>query len=172
VAGHLSGVTRNWSNLPGQLGSSLRLRRQTRYALLLDRWFVMEAEKLGSLDEIWHEYQFVVKKLGFSRVELVISGQRYTWDLSSGIATTDDRSLHMVHQLGTETTIEFFADKDTLSETSFLLLGDLAAETWYKTHDYQQKFPKSLAHSVDPTPPANPSSREQKDSRMLGVPEI
>ncbi len=51
VAGHLSGFTRNWFEVGSQLGQSLRLRKETRYALTLDRWFMLEAERRGRIED-------------------------------------------------------------------------------------------------------------------------
>ena len=79
ISGHVSGFTKDWFAIGGQLGKSLALRKETRYALILSQWLEMEVERHRSVDELWQDYQFVIKKLGFSRVRLVLSDGAHTW---------------------------------------------------------------------------------------------
>jgi UDP-GlcNAc:undecaprenyl-phosphate GlcNAc-1-phosphate transferase len=132
VAGHFSGFTKDWFAVSSQLGKSLALRKETQYALTLSRWLVLEVERRIPADELWQEYKFVVKKLGFSRVKLILpDGSINTWQMHELDKRADD--LHYVaHEMSDGTVIEFVADKAILSESQFDLLGDLAAETWYK----------------------------------------
>ena len=131
IAGHLSGFTRNWYRVSSQLGQSLRLRKETGYALTLDRWFVLEAERGGSIDELWEDYCFIARKLGFSKVALTLpSGVAYMWTSPEFELTTDFHQA--THEMSDETVIELAAAKDEMSDVLFALLGDLAAESWYK----------------------------------------
>ena len=72
VAGQLSGFTRHWFKIPSQLGQLLSLRKETRYALSLDRWLVLAAERDGSLETLWEDYRVMVRKLGFTQVTLTL----------------------------------------------------------------------------------------------------
>ncbi len=132
VAGHLSGFTRNWFQVGSQLGQSLRLRKETRYALTLDRWFLLEAERRGRVDDLWEDYQFVVRKLGFSRLKLTVPGHATrVWQAESFDAQAVPHH-QAVHEISDGTVVDLTADSRVMPEVLFTLLGDLAAETWYK----------------------------------------
>ncbi len=132
VAGHLSGFTRNWFKIGSQLGQSLRLRKETRYALTLDRWFMLEAERRGSSKDMWEDYAFIVRKLGFSRLKLTLpNGTSHLWQAEGFDAKTVPHHV-AAHEMSDGTVVELTAATSTMSEALFTLLGDLAAETWYK----------------------------------------
>jgi UDP-GlcNAc:undecaprenyl-phosphate GlcNAc-1-phosphate transferase len=131
VAGHLSGFTRNWFEVGSQLGQSLRLRKETRYALTLDRWFMLEAERHSRPAELWEDYQFVVKKLGFSRLKLTLpDGSSHLWQADD----FDPAAPHLqaAHEISDGTVVELAGVTSKMPEALFTLLGDLAAEMWYK----------------------------------------
>jgi len=132
IAGHLSGFTKDWFAISSQLGKSLALRKQTKYALTLNRWLVMEVERHGSVDELWQDYQFVTRKLGFSMVSIALpNGTTNSWQAEDFTAATPD--FHYAeHGISDGTLIKLAASKSLMSEILFNLLGDLTAETWYK----------------------------------------
>jgi UDP-GlcNAc:undecaprenyl-phosphate GlcNAc-1-phosphate transferase len=132
VAGHLSGFTRDWFRIGSQLGQSLRLRKETRYALTLDRWFVLEAERRGRVEDLWEDYRFVVRKLGFSGLKLTLpTGATYFWE-AEGFDPEVTPHLRAAHEISDGTVIELTAASKVMPEVLFTLLGDLASETWYK----------------------------------------
>jgi hypothetical protein len=132
VAGHMSGFTRNWFQVGSQLGQSLRLRKETRYALTLDRWFTMEAERRGRIEDLWEDYQFVVRKLGFSRLKLTLpDGTSRVWQ-AEGFDPGQVENFHAEHEMSDGTVVELSAASHAMPEVLFVLFGDLAAETWYK----------------------------------------
>ena len=131
VSGHLAGLTRDWFTIGSRLGKSLALRKETRYALTLSRWLEMEVERHHSVDELWEDYRFIVKKLGFSRVEVALPHGGHVWQIE-GFDLTGRETQSIRHQISEGTVIEFSADKAVMSDLLFNLLSDLAAETWYK----------------------------------------
>lgn len=132
IAGHLSGFTKDWFRIGSQMGQSLSLRKETRYALTLDRWFVMAAERHGSVENLWEDYQFVIKKLGFSKVRLMLpDGITRAWQ-AEGFNEQAGEFWQAAHEISDGTVIELTAGKEVMPEIVFSLLGDLAAETWYK----------------------------------------
>jgi len=132
VAGHLSGFTKDWSGIGSQFGNLLSLRKETRYALSLGRWFVMAADRHQSMETLREDYWFVVKKLGFSKVNLSLpGGSAHTWQTKEFDPQKADY-YEAVHQISDGTAIEFTADKRLMTEDVFVLLGDLASESWYK----------------------------------------
>ncbi len=139
IAAHVSGFARDWFTIGSGLGKSLALRKETRYALTLGRWLELEAERRSSVEEIWQDYQFVAKKLGFTKVKLTLANYDNVWE-NEGRQPRPSAVQTIVHQLGDEAAIEFQADKDIMSEVLFELLSDLASETWYKAAARWQKL--------------------------------
>jgi len=110
IAGHLSSVTKDWFTLRSQLGRSLALRKEARYALALSRWLSLEVERRGTADELWHDYKLVVKKLGFSGLKLVLpDGSINIWQVGKLDKKASDLQ-HTVHDMSDGTVIEFDAD--------------------------------------------------------------
>ena len=98
----------------------------------LDRWFVMAADRHRSMETLREDYWFVVRKLGFSKVNLSLPGvPAHAWEGEEFDAQKGEY-YRAVHEISDGTTIEFVADKKTMSEDVFVLLGDLASESWYK----------------------------------------
>jgi UDP-GlcNAc:undecaprenyl-phosphate GlcNAc-1-phosphate transferase len=148
IAGHLSGFTRNWFEISSQLGKSLALRKETRYALTLNRWLVLEIERHNSTAQFWQDYQFLVKKLHFMKVKVTLpDGTTNLWHSPEFNEQAGD--LHRAsHEISNGTVIEFYADKAAMSDISFNLLGDLAAETWYKAASRWKASNKPPLHFV------------------------
>jgi hypothetical protein len=120
------------------LTAVLALRQETRYALTLCRWIEMEAERRDSVLELWQDYQFVVKKLGFSEVRLTLEDGTNIWraDEPQGATSALQRTRH---EINGGTILEFAGDTTTLPNKLFELLTELAAESWQKAgHRWQQ----------------------------------
>ncbi|MCE0497060.1 MAG: undecaprenyl/decaprenyl-phosphate alpha-N-acetylglucosaminyl 1-phosphate transferase [Methylacidiphilales bacterium] len=167
VSGHLSGYTRNWFTIGSRLGKSLALRKETRYALTLSRWLEMEVERQGSVEELWRDYQFVVCKLGFSRVKLVLPDGIKIWE-SEDFQERAAEMRHGSHELNHGTVIEFDADKTVMSEMLFDLLSDLASETWYKAASRWWMINKTPVEFLSKAP--IPGSSPQKKFVRLYAP--
>lgn len=130
IAGHLSGFTKNWAGIKSQFGSLLAIRKETNYALSLDRWIVLSAERHGSIEMLWEDYKVMARSVGFSQVTLNLPGHEpRTWT-ADGVGAVESRQA--VHELSDGTAITFAAQKNRMPEIIFNLLGDLASETWYK----------------------------------------
>lgn len=127
TAGHVSGFTRDWPAIKSQLS----LRKQTRYALALSRWLEMEAEQHRSMDELWQDYQFVAKKLGFPQVRLLLPNGASIWQAED--FNGNGAGLQQVcHEMRDGSTIEFMADPQVLPAPLLKPIADLAAEMWHK----------------------------------------
>ena len=159
VAGHVSGLTRDWFGISSQLGKSLALRKETQYALTLKRWFVLEVDRHANADELWRDYQFVLKKLRLAQVSVVWpDGSRARWQADETEETGD---LHCAsHEIGNGTVMKFYAQKSAMSPMLFALLGDLAAETWYAAATRWKALDRPPlhrpAHTQDPVLPFYP----------------
>ena len=160
IAAHVSGFTKDWSAIGSQLGKSLALRKETRYALILSQWLEMEVERYHSVDELWQDYQFVVKKLGFSRVRLVLPDGANTWQ-AEGFDEKATDLQQVCHELSDGSVIEFAADQRVLPEPLFKLLADLGAETWHKAALRWRVLNKTPLHFIsEANVPGFPSQRK------------
>jgi UDP-GlcNAc:undecaprenyl-phosphate GlcNAc-1-phosphate transferase len=151
IAGRSFGFIRGTSNSHGtsteqerlgffaRLLKSLELRQETRYALILAQWLEMEAERRDSVYELWQDYQFVVKKLGFSEVKVTLADGSNTWR-ASAIHARAHELQRARHETPSGAVIEFSAEPAVLPTKLFELLTELAAETWHKSAiKWQQK---------------------------------
>jgi hypothetical protein len=93
---------------------------------------MLEAARAGRLDDLWEDYQFVVKKLGFVRLRLSMPGRpAQTWQ-AEGFDPQTVPHLQASHEISDGTVIELTGATPKMPEALFTLLGDLAAEMWYK----------------------------------------
>jgi UDP-GlcNAc:undecaprenyl-phosphate GlcNAc-1-phosphate transferase len=126
VAARSFGFIKDWFAMGSRLGRSLALRHETRYALTLSQWLQMEAERRDSVYELWQDYQFVVKKLGFAEVRLALPDSANVWR-AGGCDTEFRNLLRARHEMSSGSIIEFAADAAVLPDRAFELLAELAA---------------------------------------------
>jgi UDP-GlcNAc:undecaprenyl-phosphate GlcNAc-1-phosphate transferase len=163
MAGHICGFTKEWSSLVVQLGNSWSVRKETRYALALRRCLELEAERYHSVSELWEDYQFLTRKLGFARVRLIRTGDGIDWQ-AEGLDDRASGMQYIVHQIHDGSAIEFAADPAALLEPLFNLLADLAAETWDKALRRWQVLNHPPARFRPENPPSGlPSPRKVAD---------
>jgi UDP-GlcNAc:undecaprenyl-phosphate GlcNAc-1-phosphate transferase len=131
VSARLFGFVKNWSAVGRELGVSLGLRKETRYALAICQWLEMEAERCATLQELWTTYLFVTRKLGLSQVKLVL-------DNGHAVGRTEfirqqssefHRNRHEM-QLANIKAIEFAGDTSSMTPQLFEHITELAAESW------------------------------------------
>jgi UDP-GlcNAc:undecaprenyl-phosphate GlcNAc-1-phosphate transferase len=140
AAGRSFGFIKNWFGLVARLTRSLRLREETRYALTLSRWLEMEAERRDSVYELWEDYQFVVKKLGFSEVKVTLCDGANTWRAIGAEAGNRTEGLQRTrYEIPGGAAIDFTAEPAVMSDNLFELLAELAAETWHKASAQWQR---------------------------------
>ncbi|MEY2411135.1 MAG: UDP-GlcNAc:undecaprenyl-phosphate/decaprenyl-phosphate GlcNAc-phosphate transferase [Verrucomicrobiota bacterium] len=139
IAAHSFGFLKDWLALASPAGRSLRFRKETRYALTLSQWLEMEAERRSCVFELWQDYQFVVRKLGFSEVKLALPDGTNLWRAVG--PETGLSALHRTrHDLGPNASVEFAAYEGVLPQALFELLAELAAEAWQKSALRWQEF--------------------------------
>jgi UDP-GlcNAc:undecaprenyl-phosphate GlcNAc-1-phosphate transferase len=151
--------SREWFAVGKTLGNSLELRKQIRYALSLSHWLQLEAERSSSPEELWADFGFAVKKLGFSAVTLTAHGVRRQWTdrapASPDTARTGNRSRR---ELSEGCSLEFTAPEARLEEGAFNLLSELAAESWIKASSrWQDVHQLPLFFSEPPRAAAEPA---------------
>lgn len=133
VSARLFGFLKDWNAVGKELGVSLGLRKETRYALALCEWLEMEAERCETLQELWTTYLFVTRKLGLSQVKLLLdSGRTVSREqLIHRQASDFHRNRHEM-PLANIKAIEFGSDSSAMSPHLFEHLTELAAEGWMK----------------------------------------
>jgi len=133
VSARLFGFVKDWNAVGKELGVSLRLRKETRYALALCQWLEMEAERCETLQDLWTTYLFITRKLGLSQVKLVLdSGRTVSRDQSIHRQPSDfHRNRHEL-PLANIKAIEFGSESSAMSVRLFEHLTELAAEAWMK----------------------------------------
>jgi UDP-GlcNAc:undecaprenyl-phosphate GlcNAc-1-phosphate transferase len=125
------GMIKNWLRIGAFVGTSLDLRKDIQYALLLRNWLEMEADRSSSLDELWTDFIFLARKLEFSKVALNFDGRTCAWENETEASCPPQHSVtHDLH-LGTKTVVLVLrAAERNMDEKKFQLLSELAAETW------------------------------------------
>jgi len=125
--------SREWFALGRVLANSLEVRKQARYTLTLSRWIELDAERCRSAEELWADFIFAGRKLGFCAVTLVTPEGAQHW----GGAPLPDQNGHPLRSKrndlpeGCGISLEVTGPSNLDVET-FELLSDLYIETWVK----------------------------------------
>lgn len=121
------------NSLRTYLDESVRSRQDNRNAILLKGWLVAEVERAGTGENIWSDFQFVLKKMGFCRAVLTIGDEQREFAVSD--QSVDQESMwtqsHSLHGEAPAILV-VTAEKGNFTQNQFLLLADIAAETWNK----------------------------------------
>ena len=112
------------------LTESFQARRDTRNALYLRDWLIVEAERADTGNHLWADYRFVLKKMGFCRAELTINGAERTFYQPDTAHENIDALHHHKHSIGVETELHVYAEKENFSARQFAIISDVAAEAW------------------------------------------
>ena len=154
AAGRLN-FAREWFALGRLLGTTLEVRKAARYALALCQWFELEAERCQCPEQIWAEFGFVLRKLGYTEVRLqCATGQQRLWQNPDTPAGQSQQHgyLQLPHCGGMR--MEFWADA-SVPERVFDLQNELVAEAWGKALE------KCGDRMLSPSAPVEPASGEE-----------
>ena len=114
------------------LADSLQSRQDTRNAMYLKNWLVVEAERADSATHLWSDFRFVLKKMGFCRAELKMGEELRDFY----VPHTPHEELELLwkeaHTTAGEVPLELtlYGERDNFSESQFELAADIAAEAW------------------------------------------
>lgn len=111
---------------------SIQARQDTRNALYLRDWLIVEAERADTGSHLWTDYRFILKKMGFCRAELMIKGNERSFFLPDTPHADTTRLWEATHKIADEVTLCLYADKDHFSQSQFAIIADVAAEAWSK----------------------------------------
>jgi UDP-GlcNAc:undecaprenyl-phosphate GlcNAc-1-phosphate transferase len=111
---------------------SLQMRQDARNALYLRDWLIVEVDRIDSGKNLWADFRFVLRKMGFCRAELSIDGDQRSFFVTDTPHAQVDLLWQETHDIGGQTKLVLYADKDNFSEKQFEILSDVAAEAWTK----------------------------------------
>lgn len=133
--------SREWLAVGRVVGNSLELRKETQYALLYTRVLEVEADRAETVDSLWSDFKFIVRKIGFSKVELHLDGSIYSWQTDSQSGESDEfrRIRHDLPQFE-GMALEFSAHSEVMPPERFELMCELMAEAWAKSLTKWQKI--------------------------------
>jgi UDP-GlcNAc:undecaprenyl-phosphate GlcNAc-1-phosphate transferase len=114
------------------LEDSLQSRQDTRNALYLKNWLVVEAERADSAVHLWSDFRFVLKKMGICRAELTMAEQTRDFYVPNTAHAEDAQLWQVTQRSAGEVAVELtvYGEKDNFSENQFELIADIAAEAW------------------------------------------
>lgn len=126
------------SSLQLFLSDSLQSRKDTQSALYLKDWFVSEVYRADSGAHLWSDYHFILKKMGFSRVDFCIQEQQRSFfipELFNEMNADFQHRYTYTFGNSNESQIAMYAPKELLSEQQFILICDIAIEAWFKASE-------------------------------------
>jgi UDP-GlcNAc:undecaprenyl-phosphate GlcNAc-1-phosphate transferase len=128
----LRGKNISASSLRAVLTNSLQSRQDVRNALYLKNWLVVEAERADSAKNLWSDYRFVLKKMGFCRAELTMGGTKRDFYVPNTPHDQPSLLWEGKHSTSGEipVTLKLWSEKDYFTEDQFALSVDIAAEAW------------------------------------------
>lgn len=144
---------------------SMQMRRDTRNALYLRDWLIVEVERADSGRNVWADYRFILKKMGFCRAELRIAGDQRSFFVTDTPHTQIEALWQEAHQIGGSTELALYAEKDNFSEMQFEILSDLAAEAWSKVAQRWKEINGAELDFDAKAPP--PTTYDQEKARKL-----
>jgi len=153
-------------NTVGQmLNESVGARQDTKNALQLRDWFVLESLRADTGEHLWSDFQFVLRKIGFCRASLRIGKAERSFYIPNSNHHKTELLWQETHQLDAGVELDLYAEKDYFSERQFLIISDLAAEAWTGAA-CQWRLANDVALTFDATARDPKNYREQK-SRSL-----
>lgn len=116
------------------LTDSLQARKDTKNALFLKDWFIVEAERADSGKNLWSDYRFILKKMGICRVEMQISKTEKTFFVPNTAHDEIELLWVATHTVrgASDAELTLYAEKAFFSERQFSLMCDIATEAWTK----------------------------------------
>jgi UDP-GlcNAc:undecaprenyl-phosphate GlcNAc-1-phosphate transferase len=112
---------------------SINTRSETQNAIKLSKWIVVEVERIRQAEHLWNDYQWVLKKLGYSKVVISIGGEERIYEY--GNISPDAEEFYssdrmLLDKENSESFIQFWGEKSRFSQRRFDLNCDIAFESW------------------------------------------
>lgn len=151
------GLVKSWFSVGATIGSTIEMRKDIQYALVLRNWLELEAERAESLAGLWHDFTFAAEKLGFTSVALTHRGLLWEWAARPSDGG-DHTTRHDLHVKDETLQLDLSAPRE-MEEKAFYLLAELTAETWVNvTRRWTKRAEFPVAQPAAPEIPARPPS--------------
>ncbi|MFU8847800.1 MAG: MraY family glycosyltransferase [Opitutales bacterium] len=112
------------------VNESWQARQDTKNALKLRDWFVLEAGRADTGEHLWSDFQFVLRKIGFCRAHLRIGQAERSFFIPHSQHSKAECLWQEIHEMEPEVELILYADKDFFSERQFAIIADIAGEAW------------------------------------------
>lgn len=121
----------DWFSIGKVFGNSLEMRKEVQYVLQMARWLELEAERCDSIDSLWNDYKFMLRKVNFCKVELQLDATPYVWN---SLTEKPGPLFEVSHDLrgNHHMVMSFWASEENCSLKQFELMSELMAEAWMK----------------------------------------
>lgn len=128
-------LPRNPFEIKRALFDSLESRSEIQNYVRLSRWLVAEVDQYSRSRDLWEDYQFFLKKLGFVQVMIEIDGVKkeyymYPNTLDSDVEELLKSQCYPFDSKNTMNKMQYFSDGTVVSQRRFILLCEIAHETW------------------------------------------
>lgn len=123
---------RPWLSPANLIGSTLEVRKASQYALALCQWFELEAERSPSLEALWGDFEFLVRKLELARVCVETDAGPKVWEGEALSSETEKFECVLPLNHAVYRQIAFAADATRMTDRVFDQVTELAAEAWIK----------------------------------------
>jgi UDP-GlcNAc:undecaprenyl-phosphate GlcNAc-1-phosphate transferase len=167
VAARSFGFIQEWFDAGKALGNSRQLRKETRYAMALTHWLLLEAERSRSIYDLWLSYQFVAGRLGFSHARLRLQDGEDLWQMNGlPLHAAGLRWYSHMFKGHSGMTLELAAEAEAMPQALFDHLSDLAAEGWLNAAQrwrVTNELPICFGAAVSPE--SSPASRRRRNSK-------
>ena len=122
--------SREWLSFGKVLSNTQMVRKQTRYALALQRWLELESERKIMPHELWDDFTFVGQKLGFGEVTLSATGSQLVWlNPSFGPDVPFPYQRRFIIRCGVLLDV---SAPEGFGAEAFEFLSEIAADSWVK----------------------------------------
>lgn len=143
------------------LSESFEAREDTKNALQLRDWLALEATRADKGEHLWSDFHFVLKKIGFCRAELRIGRVKRSFYLPHTAHDQPEFLWRETHDIGHDTELTLWAEKDHFSSRQFDLISDIAGEAWSRAAvEWRRVNDVELTFDAEAKPPE--SYRQQK----------
>lgn len=148
-----------------RLNDSINARLETKNALQLRNWFVLEAARADTGEHLWSDFRFVLKKIGFCKAELRIAKAERKFFIPNTAYDDPDSLWEQSHEIKPGTELVLSAEKDYFSERQFDIISDLACEAWSQAAT-QWRLTNDEELTFDSTAKEPQSYRRQKSRNL------
>jgi UDP-GlcNAc:undecaprenyl-phosphate/decaprenyl-phosphate GlcNAc-1-phosphate transferase len=153
--------SREWLSPGRTFSRSIETRQEVQYALALARLLELEAARAHSMADLWQDFSFMVRKLGFSFARFQLDHTERRWRLHHpGTPATPPHQLRQELEGGRAGILELRAPVHLMDERLFELLADLTTEAWLTAFSRLSTVSNVVPQKdLDVTPAVRPHAR-------------